>query len=217
MARSHGPTFNPKNLRFADNATPIMRELQAISGNEGDEVLEALLSEYCVEIIPSADFPELISFLRSRNAKALRNALARLGWEERRLRLCGKQVRTWAKKGLEIEHRRISSSLLAAEYKPDAITLGYTWFDLDFYLEKTWVQLRQDRLKRPSKLDHTASGTSANESDNPDGKYGPFNGPKSHLRYQTVVFEREALTSRAQAVSPKADTEDPDDDLNHDF
>jgi hypothetical protein len=217
MARTQGPTFNAKNLRFADNATPIMRELQAISGNEGDEVLEALLSEYCVEIIPSADFPELINFLKNRNAKALRNALARLGWEERRLRLNGKQVRTWAKKGLEIEHRRISSSLLAAEYKPDAITLGYTWFDLDFYSEKTWVQLRQDRLKRLSKIDHTASGTSANESDNPDGKYGPFNGPKSHLRYQTVVFEREALASRAWALPPHAEAQDPDDDLNHDF
>ena len=217
MARVQGPTFNPKELRFADNATPIMRELQATSGNEGDEVLEALLSEYCVEIIPSADFPELISFLRSRNANALRNALARLGWEERRLRLNGKQGRTWAKKGLEIENRRVSSDQLAALYKPDAVALGYTWFDLDFYFEKTWVHLRQDRLKRSPKSDGPASGTTANESDNPDGKYGPFNGHKSHLRYQTVMLEREALASRAQELPPHADAENPDDDLDRDF
>jgi hypothetical protein len=101
-----------------------------------------------------------------------------------------------------------------AEYCSADYTLGYTWFDLDFYFEKTWVHLRQDRLKRFPKSDGPASGTSANESDNPDGKYGPFNGPKSHLRYQTVVFEREALASRAQALPPNADT---DDDLNHDF
>jgi hypothetical protein len=217
MARTQGPTFHPKELRFADNATPIMRELQATSGNEGDEVLEALLLDYCVEIIPSADFPELITFLRSRNANALRNALARLGWEERRLRLKGKQVRTWAKKRLEIENRRVSSDQLAALYKPDAVALGYTWFDLDFYLEKTWVQLRQDRLKRPSKLDDAASGTTANESDNPDGNYGPFNGPKSHLRYQTVMFEREALASRAQELPPHTDAKNADDDLDRDF
>ena len=218
MARSQGPTFNPKNLRFADNATPIMRELQATSGNEGDEVLQALLSESCVdvEIIPSSDFPELINFLRSRNANALRNALARLGWEERRLRLNGKQARTWAKKGLEIENRRVCSDQLAALYKPDAVALGYTWFDLDFYIEKTWVQLRQDRLKRPSKLDGPASGTSANESDNADGNYGPFNGPKSPLRYQTVMFEREAHANKAQELPPSADTENTDDDLDRD-
>lgn len=217
MSRTQGPTFNPKNLRFADNATPIMRELQAISGNEGDEVLEALLSEYCVEIIPSADFPELISFLKSRNANALRNALARLGWEERRLRINGKQVRTWAKKRLEIENRRVSSHQLAALYKPDAVALGYTWFDLDFYLEKTWVHLRQERLKRPSKKDDAASGTTANESDNPDGNHGPFNGPKSHLRYQTVMWEREGLAKKGQALPSSDDTENADDDVDPDF
>lgn len=201
MARTQGPTFNPKNIGFAQNATPIMRELQELSGNEGDEVLEALLSEYAVEIIPSSDFPELITFLKSRNANALRNALARLGWEERRLRLNGKQVRTWAKKGLEIENRRVSAALLAAEYKPDALALGYTWFDLDFYILKTWARLRQERLKRLIKADETGAGPSENDADNPDGNFGPFNGSKSHLRYQTLMFEREARAKKVAEIT----------------
>lgn len=218
MSRIQGPSFNPKNLRFADNATPIMRELQATSGNEGDEVLEALLSKYCVEIIPSSDFPELISFLKSRNANALRNALARLGWEERRLRLQGKQVRTWAKKGLELDNKRVSSLLLAAEYKPDAISLGYTWFDLDFYLAKTWGQLRNERLKRGGQAGESyTSGTSSSEADNPNGNFGPFQSARSHLRYQTVMHEREARAKLAALGTPPNQGSDSLDVTNNEF
>ena len=211
MSRIQGGTFSPKNLRFAENATPIMRELQSTSGNEGDEVLEALLSEYCVEIIPSADFPDLILHLKSKNSNALRNSLVRLGWERRLLRLKGRQVRTWAKKGLEIEWSRVSAHQLSAEYKPDALTLGYTWFDLKFYLEKTWARLRQERLRKGLRSDDPASGFSASESDNPDGKYGPFNSSKGQLRYQTVLFDREAHAEKAQELPPNADTVNVDD------
>jgi len=209
MARSQGPTFNPKNLRFADNATPIMRELQATSGNEGDEVLQALLSEYGVEIIPSSDFPELLTFLKSRNANALRNALARLGWEERRLRLKGKQVRTWATKDLEIDNKRVSSQQLAAHYQPDAVTLGYTWFDLEYYFAETWVRLRDERVKRvPKRTDENVTGARDAKADNSEGNFGPFLGARSHSRYQTVMYERQKLAKRAEEDQTTEPVED---------
>lgn len=203
MLRAQGESFNAKNLRFAQNATPIMRELQETSGNEGDEVLQALLSEYSVEIIASSDFPELINFLRSRNANALRSSLARLGWEERRLRLQGKQVRTWAKKGLEIENKRVSSQQLAGQYKPDAVTLGYTWFELDFYYSETWMRLRDVRLKRGPKAQEEAyAAAEASEPANTDGNSGPFLSARSHLRYQTVLADR---AHKTQAAEPAED------------
>ena len=63
MARSLSDDFNPKSMQFEANATPFMRELQAQSGNEGDETLESVLAEYCVSVIPSSDFKELVPHL----------------------------------------------------------------------------------------------------------------------------------------------------------
>ena len=67
-------------------ALEVMRELQATSGDEGDKLLGALPEEYKVRIILSEDFAELASYLRLRNANALRNAHSRLGRKADRLR-----------------------------------------------------------------------------------------------------------------------------------
>jgi len=184
MQRVQRPEFDPNNLRFADNATPIMRELQATSGNEGDEVLTALLAEYNVKVIPSEDFPELIAHLRLRNPNSLRNALSRLGWEDGRVRFAGKQRRVWHRRGIELEHGRVSDAKLASFYHSDAEALGYVWFDLEYYLHATWKTLRAERLVKGAKLDGTYSARDEQPFDNSEGNYGPFASSKSHLRIQ---------------------------------
>ena len=65
-------------MRFNDNATPIMRELQAISGNEGEQVLQSLLDDYNVSIIPSEDMVDFVAYLKLSNANSLRNILSNL-------------------------------------------------------------------------------------------------------------------------------------------
>lgn len=62
-----------------------MRELQVVSGNEEEEIPNSLLADYHVSIIPSSDFPELVSRLWLRNPNFLRNMLSCLDWEECRL------------------------------------------------------------------------------------------------------------------------------------
>jgi hypothetical protein len=184
MRRSQAPSFDPNNMGFADNATPIMRELQATSGNEGDEVLTSLLTEYGVTIIPSEDFPELIRHLRLRNANALRNALSRLGWEPDRVRFGGKQRRVLRKTGLKMEHGRVLDAALANTYHSAAETSDYVWFDIEFYIHKTWKALRSERLVKIPKSADAYSARDSEPLDNSEGHYGPFASSKSHLRIQ---------------------------------
>ena len=184
MRRSQAPSFDPNNMGFADNATPIMRELQATSGNEGDEVLTSLLTEYGVTIIPSEDFPELIRHLRLRNANALRNALSRLGWEPDRVRFGGKQRRVLRKTGLKMEHGRVLDAALANTYHSAAETSDYVWFDIEFYIHKTWKTLRSERLVKIPKSADAYSARDSEPLDNSEGHYGPFASSKSHLRIQ---------------------------------
>ena len=113
MVRAQSENFNPKNMRCKMNATPIMREFQATVGNE---VLKALLEEYRVRIIPSEYFPELASYLRLRNANALRNTLYRLGWKASYLRFEGRQHRVRIAQGKRIEEGRVRSVELSASY-----------------------------------------------------------------------------------------------------
>ena len=116
MTRELSSQFDAKNMRFNDNATPIMRELQAISGNEGEQVLQALLDEYHVSLIPSEDFPDFVAYLKLRNANSLRNMLSKLGWEARRYRFAGAQHRVWCHKSLQVENGRVSHLELARTF-----------------------------------------------------------------------------------------------------
>lgn len=193
MQRVQAPSFDPYNMQFADNATPIMRELQATSGNEGDEVLASLLADYGVSIIPSEDFPELIRHLRLRNANALRNALSRLGWKPDRVRFGGKQRRVLRQIDLKIEHGRVLDAALANTYDPAAEPLGYIWFEIEFYIQKTWKALRVDRLVKIAKSADAYSALDSEPFDNSEGNYGPFASSKSHLRIQ--AREQEELQS----------------------
>lgn len=152
MRRRISPEFDPKSMKFGTNATPIMRELQALSGNEGDEVLEALLAEFNVAIIPSADFRPLVKYMNARSDTALRNALVRLGWEDHRLRLDGKQQRVWRKKGLMIEDKRVCSPDLAEKLE-GAVENGFVWFPLGAYIEATWRALLAAKLDRHLTVD----------------------------------------------------------------
>jgi hypothetical protein len=190
MARGQDAAFNPKNLDFSRNATPIMRDLQATSGNEVDEMLNALLQEFHVSIIPSSDFPELASYIRCRNANSLRNSLVRLGWEERRLRINGKQGRTWVRKDLDINNKRVNSPELAKSYGGDAVDKGYTWFSCDFFQYKTWDALVRDRLPRGRKITEEYSAFADGPFTNDSGDFGPFCGAKSNERYQTLQGDR---------------------------
>ena len=185
ITRQLPPTFDAKNMRFNVNATPIMRELQATSGNEGEQVLKALLDEYCVSLVPNEDFPELIAHLKLRNANSLRNMLAILGWEARRVRFGGRQHRVWCHRTLLIANRRISHAGLANTIDPSAETAGFTWFDVDYYVNQTWKTLRTERLLRGYRTEDEGSAAMCERThDNTEGQYGPFQSSTSHLRLQ---------------------------------
>ena len=190
MTRKLSAAFDPKNMRFNDNATPIMRELQANSGNEGEQVLAAILAEHHCAIILSEDFPDLIAHLRLRNTNALRNMLIRMDWEARRIRFGGAQYRAWCKEDLEIENGRVRHDELANGYHSDAAQAGYVWFDLEFYVNTSWKRLRQERLmkgQRKNDEDHTVMSFS--KWDNSEGQYGPFADSITHLRLQARTLD----------------------------
>lgn len=188
MNRRLAAAFDPKNMRFNENATTIMRELQAISGNETERVLAALLSRYNVSIIPSADFPALISHLKLRNPNSLRNMLSRLGWESRRIRYDGAQHRVWCERSLEIENGRVSHGRLADTYNTLASSNQFTWFDLGYYVHTTWYCLHNETLIRSYR------DPDENEWNNASGDFGPFQSSTSHLRLQART--QEELVSR---------------------
>ena len=185
VTRKLSEAFDPTNMRFNDNATTIMRELQANSGNEGEQVLAAILAEHHCSIILSEDFPDLIAHLRLRNTNSLRNMLVRMGWEARRIRFGGAQYRAWCKKGLEIENGRVKQNELAKVYHFDAVQTGYVWFDLAYYVNTSWKRVRQERLmKGQRRNDENYAATSISGWDNSEGQYGPFAGSFTHLRLQ---------------------------------
>lgn len=188
MARKLSSRFDAKNMRFNDNATPIMRELQAISGNEGEHVLQSLLEEYKVSLIPNEDFPEFVTYLKLRNANSLRNMLSKLGWEARRYRFAGAQHRVWCHKSLQVENGRVSYPELANRYHERAAENGYTWFDIEFYVNTTWKNLHKDRLVRGNhKNNEEYSASAGSPWDNSEGYYGPFESSTSHLRIQAHI------------------------------
>lgn len=183
ITRQLATSFDAKNMRFNENATPIMRKLQTTSGNEGEQVLKALLDEYCVSLVPNEDFPELIAHLKLRNANSLRNMLAILGWEARRVRFGGRQHRVWCHQTLLVENRRISHAALANTIDPSAETAGFTWFDVDYYVNQTWKTLRTERLLRGYRTEDEGSAAMCERThDNTEGQYGPFQSSTSHLR-----------------------------------
>ena len=132
MTRELSSQFDAKNIRFNDCATLITRELQAISGNEGEQVLQALLDEYYVLLIPNEDFPDFVAYLKLRNANSLSNMLSKLGWAARRYRFTGAQHRVWCHKSLQVVYRRVSHSELANKYTKLGEANGYTWFNIEF-------------------------------------------------------------------------------------
>ena len=190
MARKLSDEFNPKSMREA-NATPIMRELQAQSGNEADETLEAILAEHCVSVIPSSDFKELVKYLNARNDNAVRNALMRLGWESSKLRWAKKQRRVWVKKGLMIENGRIQSADLA-DTLDGAVANGFVWFPLEYYVEATWTALRDTKLKVKFRSDRE----SPEIGDPGDGENGPFLDSTTHRRYLTWKNDNDILAGQ---------------------
>ena len=173
MQRKLSPKFSPQNLRFNENATPIMRELQAQSGHEGDETLEQLLGQYSVEIIPSADLQLLINYTRMRNANALRNALIRLGWESRRIRFKGRQIRIWVKNDLVIEDGRVCSVALSRKY-PDAVENGYVWWPIEAFLNRTWRSLGWKKLNPASAPKEEYAAINQKDEDEVCGWEGPW-------------------------------------------
>ena len=111
-------------------------------------MLGALLEEYKVRIILSEDFAELASYLRLRNANALRNTLSRLGWKASHLRFEQRQHRVWIAQGTRIEEGRLRSTELAASYNKLALELDFTLFNLAFFVHRTWKALRAERLNK---------------------------------------------------------------------
>ena len=194
MTRELSSQFDAKNMRFNDHATPIMRELQAISGNEGEQVLKALLDEYHVSLIPSEDFPDFVAYLKLRNANSLRNMLSKLGWEARRYRFAGAQHRVWCHKSLQVENGRVSHPELARTFHKLAEENNYTWFGITYYVRQTWNSLLKDRLLRGSlKRGEDYSALSVTTTFTDDDNKGPFKASYSHLRLQARTEDELAI------------------------
>lgn len=195
IVRQQSSSFDPMNMRFTENATLIMQELQSSSVNESDKVLEELLQQYMVSVIPSEDIAELSGYLRSRSVTALRNSLNRLGWEARRIRFGGEQHRAWCKNGTVIENGRVNNEELAREHgkRSDQSEDTYSWFDIGFFIQETWYKLRAERLKSGyNKFKGDYSAVTDSLANNANGEYGPFKDSKSHLRLQ-ARFDEEVL------------------------
>ncbi|MEY8120828.1 primase-helicase family protein [Falsihalocynthiibacter sp. BN13B15] len=191
--RELSPNFDSKNMRFDENATPIMRELQEQSGRESDETLEAILAEHCVSIIPSSDFKDLVKYLNVRADNTARNALIRLGYESTRLRWGKGQQRAWVKKGLMVENGRIKSTDLAGKLD-DAVDNGFEWFPLNYFMKATWDRLRDTKLKVKFNRDSETDATDGYS----DGAEGPFLDSKSDNRYQTWLNDRDIREGNEQ-------------------
>lgn len=193
IVRKLSDNFDPKNMRFGQNATQIMQELQANSGNETEAVLKALLEEYNVAMLPGSELPVLVSHLRLRNLNSLRNMLSRLGFETRRVRHSKAQHRVWCKKHLEIENGRVSHTDLAErQFGAIAPLNGYTWFDIAYSLKVTWDALLEGKLGKRPKEDYSAISTSARENSN--GEYGPFKDSTTHLSLQARTKDELVVT-----------------------
>lgn len=177
MQRQISSTFDPKSIRFQANATPIMQDLQALSGDECDETLEALLQEFNVAIIPSSDFRLLAKYMGASSDNSLRNALARLGWEKKRPYLNKEQQRAWVRKDTAIEYGRIRSSDLAGTLE-GAVKQGFEWYPLAAYMEQTWQKLLEQKLDR-SLLRDRAWRPVSGPTDDP----GPFIDSRSSVSY----------------------------------
>jgi hypothetical protein len=95
--------------------------------------------------------------------------------------------------GLKIEHGRVLDAALANTYDSAAEPLGYVWFEIEFYIQKTWKALRADRLVKITKSADAYSARDSEPFDNSEGNYGPFASSKSHLRIQ--AREQEELQS----------------------
>ena len=192
IERQQSANFDPMNMRFTENATLIMQELQASSVNESDKVLEELLQQYMVSVIPSEDIAELSGYLRTRSVTALRTVQSGLGWEAARIRFGGEQHRAWCKNGTAIENGRVNNEELAREYgkRSDQSEDTYAWFDLGFFIHETWYKLRTERLKSVyNNFKGDYSAVTDGFANNANGEYGPFKDSKSHLRLQARIGE----------------------------
>ena len=126
MNRQLQPDFNPKGLSFSKYASPIMKDLLKEAVVETDEVLEDLLTQYQVTILPSSEQRVLERHFGIKSA-ALRHQLVRLGWEDARVSISGKQQRVWKRKDIVIENAMMCAPELS-EKLPEAVELGFVWW-----------------------------------------------------------------------------------------
>jgi len=95
MERKQGPLFNPYSLNVNELATEVMKEINALSPDIVEEMLEEFLNEHRVCFVPVRYANKLVEFFAHRNPNASKYSFDRLGWKKKKFAWGGEKSR-WA-------------------------------------------------------------------------------------------------------------------------
>ena len=84
MQRKQGPLFNPYSLNVNELATEVMKEINALSPDIVEEMLEEFLNEHRVRFVPVRYANKLVEFFAHRNPNASKYSFDRLGWKKKK-------------------------------------------------------------------------------------------------------------------------------------
>lgn len=188
-ARQVSHEFNPHVLRQQNR---IMREMTVDDVNETDAVLEDLLDQYGVEIIPSSEQYLLVRHLRLKSDQELQARLRRLGFAPQKRRIEGRQVRLWMRKDAAVENGRVSCPRLSEKLEnsgqhKEILLRGFVWWPLTTLI-KRWDEFARDVLgaKRTGSAQEKggrwSESVGSSESEE-NGKIGPYKDSTSMYSY----------------------------------
>lgn len=95
MQRKQSPIFNPYSLNINEMATDVMKEINALSPDIVEEMLEEFLVEHKLLFIPVRYVNKIVEYFAHRNPNASKYSFDRLGWKKKKFAWGGKRS-AWA-------------------------------------------------------------------------------------------------------------------------
>ena len=95
IQRKQGPLFNPYSLNVNELATDVMNEINALSPDIVEEMLDEFLNEHYIRFVPVRYANKLVEFFAHRNPNASKYSFDRLGWKKEKFSWGGKGPK-WA-------------------------------------------------------------------------------------------------------------------------
>tara|TARA_B110000008_G_scaffold272694_1_gene305798 strand:- start:929 stop:2590 length:1662 start_codon:yes stop_codon:yes gene_type:complete len=84
IQRKQGPLFNPYSLNVNELATDVMNEINALSPDIVEEMLDEFLNEHYIRFVPVRYANKLVEFFAHRNPNASKYSFDRLGWKKKK-------------------------------------------------------------------------------------------------------------------------------------